>query len=221
MSAVAARLDAASGPGGYGGLLLGGRYQRGRLAVGAVTALWNVWQDGRTQLGSGDSAVDVEVRVVERAGDRVHLTGGVAAMLMLPTAGGSGLGMGHAMAMGGSWITLADGDWSAVGALSYAIALQASAFEHAHHGDDLIDPSNASELALTARLSRRIAGPWHGDLGGRAAAPIAVDQGVWRGVAGGGVRRVGRRWDLGARAEVAIGGEPWTMRSMVDLVRSF
>ena len=221
MSAVAARLDAGSGPGGYGGVLLGGRYQRGRLTFGAVTALWNVWQDGRTRMGSGDSAVDVEVTAVERTGEHVQLAGGVAAMLMLPTAGGSGLGMGHSMAMGGSWLTVAGHDWSAIGALSYAIALEDSAFEHAHHGDDLIDPSNASELALNARLSRRITGPWHGHLGGRAAAPIAIDHGVWRGVAGAGVRRSGRRWDVGARAEVAIGGEPWTVRSMLDVARSF
>jgi hypothetical protein len=222
LSAVAARLDPDVGQGGYGGLVAGARYQRGRIAVDVLTALWDLRRDGEDRIGLGDSAVDVEITAIERRG-RAHLQAGGAAMLMLPTAeAGSGLGMGHTMLMAGAWAAAADERWAAVAGLSYAFALSAAAYHASHHhGDDLIDPNNASELAAHARVSRRIVGPWAGELAARGAAPIAVDHGVWRGVLGTGLRRNGIRWDVGVRAEVAIGGEPWGLRSMLDLQRRF
>ena len=219
VSTVAATHDAGS----FQGVGTSVAWHRGRY--GAYAALFGyrvVHPFHEPTFGVGDAVVQGHVRVV---GDS-RWRAGVVVALGIPTGrSDDGLGMGHAMAMPGLWGLVRAGRATtlATAVIGKSIGDRghgAHADHHAHHMHELsVNPMNPFEVGGTLRTAVTVSR--HVDVHAIGLVAQPIGEGVLRAATGGGVSLRLHRWNLSGETQVGIAGDPFDVRSIVEVSRSF
>jgi hypothetical protein len=183
----------------------------GRWHAGARVGAYQLIRNGDSVGGLGDLALEVRMAAVERP--LGGLRAGALLTTTLPTASNAGLGMGHAMAMPGLWLTRQGEVVSIGGIVSYGRAVDSSDGHH-HGSGSIVDPMNPSELLASSRVGWRIAQHLRVDASLSYARPI-FQAGEDRGIAGAAVVVPTNLVQFSAAMQVPIVGDQFRLRALL------
>jgi len=209
----------------YQGLHTGFSYRLTWFGIDALVPAYRLTRLGGTQYGVGDIVLSARGTVLSLLGGR--LTSGLEVAVMVPTGNAEkGLGMGRAMSMPGSWLTLTQGLVLFRAQLGYAVMHGQRATQDSHHAASsaphpIVNPMNQSELqhALTVALS--LASNLSVHLRWFGALPVADEFGSPRQiVAGGGEIGLGAL-DLSAELQLPVVGDPFRCKLALQLGANF
>jgi hypothetical protein len=217
VSLVAARFDTMLYGGDYQGVVPALRWTHDRYAVGAMTPLYRIVENGLETLGAGDVMVHGQLTIVQRERLATGATLGVAA----PTGDRlRGLGMGHPMVMPAGWASYTAGRLALAGSLGVSAGFGGAA----HHHDDtmwpLVDPMNRSELAWSASGDLAVAPAWRIGAQLTGGAPV-VEAGVTRVIAGARAVWITHRVQTGFELQAGVAGDPFTLRGVAQTTLVF
>lgn len=214
LSVEAARFDTTTYVGSYQGITPSLGWMRGRFGASAAIGLYHLEKNGLSTYGPGDAMLGGHA--VLAASDAVQA--GLALHAMLPTGPElDGLGMGHIMAMPSAWVSWHAPPFTVAASGGYGRAM--TSLGGHFHGGPLVDPMNMQELTWSAGADVDLG---HGVvLGGRTLGGAPIGTGATRVVGAGRVAWGTPRVSTGFEAQLALVGDPFTIRGVLDTALRF
>lgn len=209
LALVAANYDAPLFQGDYQGAIAGAGWHSKRLGLSVSVPLYRLRKNGLAIEGVGDAMLHLHVTAVASA------TAGAGFTLMVSAPTGNdktGLGMGHVMAMPGTWAVWSSSRYSVAGMLAFQRAL-GSANVHSAHATamwPLVEPMNASEVAGSVTAMVALARPLA--IGAHADAAVPTGDGTQRLSLGLRAVWVSGRTETTAGIDRGMIGQPFGLR---------
>jgi hypothetical protein len=216
LAICAAAYDSMLFSGDYQGLAASVRWSHGRFQSSASVSTYRLTKNGKTVRGRGDAMAHGQVTLVARGA----AAAGLVVAVMIPTGDDlAGLGMGHAMAMPGTWASWSSESLTLSASLGYGHGFGDRSI-HAEHGPwPLVDPMNFSEVTFGGGAAYVLAMALR--TGIRLTGAVPVGDGETRLI--GGVRTVWTEGRVETAFEIQTGlvGDPFSVRGMLETAIRF